>query len=107
MTLPLWRDIALVFLIIQAFILALIPGIAFYFANKGLRFALTWLREKGMPEAQRYSALVASETKRYSQKIIAPVIILDSEVTRTKHTLGAIPHAIRQRKRRRFDVGKS
>lgn len=107
MTLSIWRDIALVFLILQAFILALIPGIALYFGNKGLRFAITWLRERGMPEAQRYSALAASETKRYSQKIIAPAVILDTQVTRTKRTLGAIPHAIGQRKRRRSHVGKS
>ncbi|NOZ70423.1 MAG: hypothetical protein GXP38_00680 [Chloroflexi bacterium] len=107
MTLPVWRDIALVFLIIQAFILALIPGLIFYFGNKGLHSFITWLRRKGMPKAQQYSALVASETKRYSQMVITPVVILDSEVTRAKQTLGAVPHILKHRKRRRFHVGKS
>ncbi|NOZ51302.1 MAG: hypothetical protein GXP37_14860 [Chloroflexi bacterium] len=100
MSLAAWRDIALVFLILQAFVLALIPGALLFFANKGLRQAIQWLRNRGLPEAQRYSRLVADKAQSTTQQIIGPVILADAQLTRIKHTPASLMRALRRRQRR-------
>ncbi len=95
-----WRDIALVFLILQAFILALIPAAALYFMNKGLRQGIRWLKKRGVPEAQRYSRLVADKSQNISTQILSPTIAVDAQLTRVKQTPAALLHVLKRRQRR-------
>ncbi|MGE5138091.1 MAG: hypothetical protein ACM3JD_01405 [Rudaea sp.] len=39
-----WRDVALMLLCLEAFVLMLVPGVIFYFAQKYLRKFRHWLR---------------------------------------------------------------
>ncbi len=100
MSLAGWRDVALVFLILQAFVLALIPAAILFFFNKGLRQAMQWLRTIGLPEAQRYSRLVADKTQTISKQVLTPVVLADTELTLYKRTAANLARALRRRRRR-------
>ncbi|NUQ37330.1 MAG: hypothetical protein HUU23_05940 [Caldilineales bacterium] len=94
-----WRDIALVFLILQAFILSLIPGAILYGLWWGMRKGNQWLRQVGFPQARQISDRVEEESRRYGAKVAAPLIALDEQVTRVTHTTAATATALRGRQR--------
>jgi len=73
MNLPFWRDVALVLLIIVAFIIGLVPLGIFYFAIKGMN----WLMPKArhyLPLARSYFKRAEEMTKRPSETSVAPLI---------------------------------
>jgi hypothetical protein len=73
MNLPFWRDVALVLLIIEAFIMGLLPLVILYFAIKGMN----WLTSKAryyLPLARSYVTRVEEATKRSSEMASAPLI---------------------------------
>lgn len=100
MTIASWRDASLILLAIEAIIIALIPGLAFYFSWKGLRIATSWLRATGLPEGQRYSRLMKEVTQRYSKKVVRPVVKIETTLTQTSQTLNSVTTIPKQRTRR-------
>jgi hypothetical protein len=73
MNLPFWRDVALVLLIIEAFIMGLLPLVILYFAIKGMN----WLTSKArhyLPLARSYVTRVEEVTKRTSEIASLPLI---------------------------------
>ncbi len=73
MNLPFWRDVALVLLIIEAFIMGLAPLAILYFAIKGMN----WLTAKArhyLPLARSYVERVEEATKGASESASAPLI---------------------------------
>jgi len=99
-----WRDIALVFLILQAFILSLIPGAILYLLWWGMRKGNQWLRGIGFPQARHYSEVVERESRRYAAQVTAPVLNLDQQLTRITHTAAAVGAVLRGRQQRSQDV---
>ncbi len=84
-TLAPWRDLALVLLCLEAFILMLIPGALFFFAQKYLRRFRKWLR---MPllRVYVYTLRVQNMTLRASNAVAAVPIRAQVIGTRVRTT---------------------
>jgi len=81
---PTGRDIALVILIIEAFVLSLVPLTAFYF---GIRMqALRRKLDPLIPQTQMRLRRVAQTTQAVSQRAISPIIALSCLWARVRHT---------------------
>ncbi len=97
MTLGDWRDLSLILLSIEAMLIGLIYGLIFYYVWKGFRIATSWLRLRGLPTGQQFARQIKTITQRYSKKVVRPVVTLETTLTRTAHTLGAITNIPKQR----------
>lgn len=73
MTLANWRDLAVVLLVIEAFIISLVPDIVLYFAIRGMSWVLENLRAKA-PTVQSYFRKAATVSEQASQRVAAPII---------------------------------
>ena len=73
MSLAVWRDISLLWLIFLALIAVLPFGVIFYFLIRGMR-RLRQLALLYLPLAQEKVRLVADKTDEISQKVTKPVI---------------------------------
>ena len=73
MSLAVWRDISLLWLIFLALIAVLPFGVIFYFFIRGMR-RLRQLALLYLPLAQEKVRLVADKTDEISQKVTKPVI---------------------------------
>ena len=93
------RDISIVVLAIQGIILVAVPGVLFYYLNKGMRQGTSWLKRIGLPEAQRYTRLMADKTNEYSGKIAEPIIKVDSAKTEVQTLASMTLSGLRGRKR--------
>lgn len=79
MNIPLWRDIAVVILALQLFIMLVIPLAIAFFMVKGIN----WVHAKLPPvwdKAHHYSGLVRDKTEEYSNVATEPVLRLRSRV---------------------------
>lgn len=99
MGLELATNLALIFLIIESAVIVVVVGTILYFLWRGATMASRWLRAIGMPNAKKYSRLVADETNRYSNKITEPIVKVDTQITQVTATIGAIPRLLRKRQR--------
>jgi hypothetical protein len=100
MTLADWRDVSIILLALEAIVIGIIYGAAFYYFWKGVRIARAWLSTKGFPEGQRYTRLMKTYTNQYSKKIVRPVVKAEATVTRATKTVGTLASAPKQRTRR-------
>lgn len=73
MSLAVWRDISLLWLIFLALIAVLPFGVIFYFLTRGMR-RLRQLVLLYLPLAQDKARLVADKTDEISQKVAKPII---------------------------------
>lgn len=73
MNLATWRDIAIVFLAIQAFILTLVPLVAVYFLVRGVNIAGGVLPGY-MKRAQSFTSAVRLRTDQTSDQIAKPIL---------------------------------
>ena len=73
MTIPFWRDVSVVLLAVEAFVLILIPLVALYFANKGLRRLRSFLRPI-FPRTRARVQQVERVTAQAGELIVAPII---------------------------------
>lgn len=73
MTLADWRDLAIILLAVEAFLLSLIPGALLYFAVRGISFLIRKLRSVA-PIVQGYFRKTATVTEEVSQKAVTPMI---------------------------------
>ncbi len=101
MTLAVARDLSIILLAIEAFVVALVIGVALYFVTRGTRMGKLWLRRIGFPEAQRYARLIAQQTQVYSDKVTQPIVQLETTSHRIRRTLTAVPLMFRPRRSRR------
>ena len=95
------RDISIIVLAIQGIILVAVPGVLFYFLNKGMRKGSNWLKITGLPQAQYYTRLVADKTSEYSVKITEPIIKVDAATTEAKTMASSTLNGLRGRQRRK------
>lgn len=86
MDLAFWRDVSIVFLAIQTFILLIIPLVLLYFAVRGLNFVHIRL-PRYLFRAQDISKMVRSRTETVSERIADPLVRAESERTRAATTL--------------------
>ena len=73
MTLANWRDLAVVLLVIEAFIMSLVPAAILYLAVRGMSWVLQQLRQLA-PRVQGYFRKAAQVTDQVSHKVSAPII---------------------------------
>jgi len=83
------RDIALVTLIIEAFVLALVPLAAFYFGIRGIQ-ALRLKLDPLFPMVQGRLRRMAQTTRTASERIVRPFIALGVLRARAKGTTQAL-----------------
>ena len=89
MDLPAGRDIALVILIIEAFVLSLVPLVAFYFGIRGMQ-ALRHKLDPLIPTVQGRLRRLAQSSENASERIVRPFITLSglrAQVRGTKQAL--------------------
>lgn len=92
MTLSEWADLAMIVLVIQGFIGALVVGIVLFFAMRALLEALRWLR-RTFPGVRGRFAQAAHISSRASQRIAAPFIAgsaAQAQVRGWLHALGSL-----------------
>ncbi len=83
MTLANWRDLAVVLLVLQAFLLVLIPGIVLFFAIRGM----SWARRKltsAAPVVQDTFRKVATISDQTSRRVAGPLIAADAALARVR-----------------------
>ena len=80
-----WRDLALILLCLEAFILMLIPGAIFFFAQKYLRQFRKWLRLP-LLRVYVYTLRVQNVTLRASNAIVGIPIGVQSLGARMRTT---------------------
>ena len=95
------RDLSIIILAIEGIVLVAVPGVLFFFLNKGMRQGSTWLKITGLPQAQRYTRLMADKTSEYSGKITEPFIKVDTATTEAKTMASSTLNGLRGRKRKR------
>lgn len=72
-TLSFWAQLSTIVLVVETVILLLIPGVALYFAIRGMR----WLLDRADPffqKAQRRAAEVQKGTDRVCTRITEPIL---------------------------------
>jgi hypothetical protein len=88
-TLTHWRDLAVILLVLEAFILALVPGAILFFTIRGVG----WLRKQllaAAPVAQGYARKAAQMTTRVSDQVVQPIVSAHA----TSARLARLPSAL-------------
>ena len=86
MTLPDWRDLAVVLLAIEAFLIGLVPAVALYFVIRGMQWVTKKVRH-GTPIVQGYFQHAARMSEKVSRRVAGPIISLESGAARTDRWL--------------------
>lgn len=73
MTLANWRDLAMILLVLEAFIFGLIPGVILFFAVRGMLALIRKLRTL-FPQVQSYFHKANTITRQVSDRVAAPVM---------------------------------
>lgn len=81
MTLANWRDLAVLLLALEAFIISLVPGVILYFAVRGLLWVIRKLRATA-PTVQGYFHKAADISEQVSQRAAAPFITTNATLAR-------------------------
>lgn len=92
-------NLSFLLLAVEGFIIVLPIGIALFFMLRGVRQGRTWLRTTGLPQGQRYAAMAAKETRRYSDKVTNPFIQVEETTAAGRATLSSLPEVLRRRRR--------
>ncbi len=83
MDLAFWRDLSVILLCLEAFIMALIPGAIFFFSIKGLRLLEKKLREVS-PKVQGVFDKVDQTARQISDKAASPFIAASATKAQVK-----------------------
>lgn len=84
-----WRDAAIVLLVLEAFVMALVPGVIFFFILKGLRAVKRWLRQP-LLNAQMWAQRIQQGTLRVADAVADVPISMESNATRARVTTRGI-----------------
>ncbi len=80
-----WRDLAIVLLVIEAFIMVLVPGIIVFFVIKGVRAVKRWLRPL-LLNAQVWALRIQLGTTRGMNAVAQAPINVSSRATLIRAT---------------------
>ncbi len=80
MDLDFWRDISIIWLALQLFVILILPLAATYFAVRGMNIALRKLPPL-FHTAQEYSHKARSTTESVAEKVVEPVIEVNKRAT--------------------------
>jgi len=80
-----WRDLSIVWLGLLTMIFVAVPGVAFYYAVRGMRALNAWLRPQ-LLNAQMWAMHIQHGTARVSNRIAAVPIALHSTSARISTT---------------------
>ncbi len=80
MDLDFWRDISIIWLALQLFVILILPLAATYFAVRGMHVALRKLPPL-FHTAQEYSRKVRSTTETVAEKTVTPIIEVNKRAT--------------------------
>jgi hypothetical protein len=83
------RDIALIILIVEAFVLILVPAALLFYAIRGMKALRQWL-DPWIPIAQDKLASVAHTTHTVSETVVGPYINFASRWQRARTTVRAL-----------------
>lgn len=83
MDLAFWRDLSIVLLCLEAFIMVLIPGVIFFFSIKGLQMLEKKLREV-TPKVHEVFHKVNHVTRQASDKAASPFIAASAASAQVK-----------------------
>lgn len=83
MELTFWRDLSIVLLVLEAFILMLVPGVILFFSIKGIQALQNKLREYA-PKVQGVFHQVDRTSRKVSDKVAAPFIAVSAARAQVK-----------------------
>lgn len=86
---PILRDIAVVIIALEVFIMLLVPAVILYFAVKGIGWVQKQVQKYGPMVRFRFGQ-AAQITEDFSHKAAAPVILSSAAATRVKRTRAAL-----------------
>ncbi len=89
-----WRDLSIAWLSILAMIFMLVPGVALFFAIRGMRAVNRWLRVP-LLMAQLWAVRIEQGTRRASEVIVEVPIRLQSRTAQTRVTLRGVVDYLR------------
>jgi hypothetical protein len=84
-----WRDLSIIWLILPAMLLLLVPGAAFFFALRGVRYVNRWLRVP-LLRAQLWALRIQTGTQRASNAICEVPIKLHSTSAQVRVTVRGV-----------------
>jgi hypothetical protein len=88
-TLEILRDIAIVLLVIEAFVLSLIPAAILFLCVRGMSWVLRQVRTSA-PAVQGYFSKAAGVADQVSQRIAGPVIAVSARASQMKRMRSAL-----------------
>ncbi len=80
-----WRDAAIVLLVIEMFVIMLVPGVIVYFAVKGIRALRRWIRQP-LSNAQVWAMRIQRGTTRTMDGVARVPIGIAARATRVSTT---------------------
>lgn len=84
-----WRDLSIIWLALLTMILVAVPGVAFFFAVRGVRYVNRWLRLP-LLNAQLWALRIEYGTKRASDTICQVPIQLHSKSAQARVTVRGV-----------------
>lgn len=97
MTLDNWRDLAIILLAVEAFLLSLIPGVILYFAIRGISSLIRKLRSVA-PVVQGYFRKAATVTEEVSQKAVTPMIAASATMAQLRGWRSALINSLQPKR---------
>jgi len=82
-TLANWRDLSVILLALEAFILSLIPAALFYFSIRGVLWVLRQSKTYA-PRVQGYFRKAAEVSEHVSQRMAAPIISISAGIAQAR-----------------------
>ncbi|MHB0876534.1 MAG: hypothetical protein ACYC5O_10890 [Anaerolineae bacterium] len=89
MGLPFWRDLSLILLVLEAFVMALPFLVIGYYMVKGLRFAHAWLAAQ-FPQWQALAVQGRDLVAQYAAIVASPVIAVAAIIASIAAVLRAV-----------------
>jgi len=89
MTLAGWRDLAIVFLAVQIFVVCLLPGVVTFFSIRGVLWAQRQARQYGPLALDKFQQ-AARLAETGSQKVAAPVLASSAALARVQRMRAAV-----------------
>lgn len=85
MSLADWRDLAIVLLALEAFVLSLVPAVILYFGVRGMIWLLRQVRGHA-PTVQGYFRKAAQLSDRVSRRVVNPIIGIEAGMARARRS---------------------
>ena len=84
-----WRDLSIMWLVLLTMIFVAVPGVALFFALRGVRYVNRWVRLP-LLYAQLWALRIESGTKRASEAIVEVPIRLHSRSAQARVTVRGV-----------------